>query len=543
MPLVLPPNVSEKQFQKALDAFAGVVGRQWVLATEEDRYTYMDIYAPGDADKHTPSAAVGPQSAEEVQAIVRLANEYKVPLWPISRGKNLGYGAAAPVMPGTVVLDLGRMKRIIEVNERYGYCLIEPGVGFFDLFAYIQENKIPLWMSVPANAWGSVVGNALERGYGYTPYGENTKNICGMEIVLPNGEMIRTGTGAMSNSPNWHLFKYGFGPSWDQVFVQSNYGVVTKMGMWLMPEPEATLGLNMQLPDPDDIGWAVDALQPLRMNGVLQQSPSIGNSLRVVATQTPRSQWYDGDGALPDDVLRAILDKYNLGWWGVNLRLLRLRRSQRSPRQNHQSRLRETHQAGIRSREVASRRSHREFRRRRSQHQPALQIINWRGGRGGHLGFSPVLPASSEHVLKQFHSTKKRYEEIGVDYYGSFTLFERYTTNVNMMIYDRDDAALTTKVRNLFTVLVADAAKEGYSEYRTHISFMDDVALSFDYNNHALLRLNEAVKDALDPNGILAPGKQGIWPKAFRGSPRMMPESPHPLARAIYQFRRDRWPP
>jgi 4-cresol dehydrogenase (hydroxylating) flavoprotein subunit len=72
MPLVLPPNVSEKQFQKALDAFAGVVGRQWVLATEEDCYTSMDIYAPGDADQHTPSAAVGPQSAEEVQAIVRL---------------------------------------------------------------------------------------------------------------------------------------------------------------------------------------------------------------------------------------------------------------------------------------------------------------------------------------------------------------------------------------------------------------------------------------------------------------------------------------
>ena len=216
MPVVLPPNVSEKKFQKALDAFAGVVGRQWVLATDEDRYTYMDIYAPGDADKHIPSAAVGPQSAEEVQAIVRIANEYKIPLWPISRGKNLGYGAAAPEMPGTVVLDLGRMKRIIEVNERFGYCLIEPGVGFFDLFAHLQEHKIPLWMSVPANAWGSVVGNALERGYGYTPYGENTRNICGLEVVLPTGEMIRTGTGAMSNSACWQLFKYGFGPSWDQ---------------------------------------------------------------------------------------------------------------------------------------------------------------------------------------------------------------------------------------------------------------------------------------------------------------------------------------
>ena len=174
MSIVLPPNVSEKSFQKALDAFAGVVGKQWVLATDEDRGAYMDIYAAGDADRHLPSAAVGPQSPEEVQAIIRIANEHKVPLWPISRGKNLGYGAAAPRMSGTVVLDLGRMKRILEVNERFGYCLIEPGVGFFDLFNYLQANKIPLWMSVPANAWGSVVGNALERGYGYTPYGDNT---------------------------------------------------------------------------------------------------------------------------------------------------------------------------------------------------------------------------------------------------------------------------------------------------------------------------------------------------------------------------------
>jgi len=517
MPLILPPHVDEKTFQKALDAFAGVVGRQWVLATDEDRYTYMDIYAPGDAETHTPGAAVGPASAEEVQAIVRLANEYKVPLWPISRGKNLGYGAAAPVMPGTIVLDLGRMKKIIDVDERYGYCVLEPGVGFFDLFAHLQENKIPLWMSVPANAWGSVVGNALERGYGYTPYGENTRNICGMEIVLPTGDMVRTGTGAMSNSPNWHLFKYGFGPSWDQVFAQSNFGVVTKMGMWLMPEPEATLGLRMQLPNPDDVGWAIDELQPLRLNGVLQQNPSIGNSLRVVASQTPRSQWYQGDGALPDDVLRTILDEYHLGWWGIDLRLYGY------------DEVNEAHAKIIKA--AFAKHTQQEFEvvkwhrgdpiQNSGAGVPAtnaLQIINWRGGRGGHVGFSPVLPANSEHVLRQFHSTKKRYEEIGVDYYGSFTLFDRYAINVNMMVYDRDDHALTKKVRDLFKVLVADAAKEGYSEYRTHISFMDDVALSFDYNNHAMRRLNETVKDALDPNGVLAPGKQGIWPKTYRGS-------------------------
>jgi len=515
MRLLLPPRVTEKSFQKALDAFTSVVGKQWVLATDQDRETFMDFYAAGDADAHVPSAAVGPQSVEEVQAIVRIANEYKVPLWPISRGKNLGYGAAAPCLTGTVVLDLGRMNRILEVNERFGYCLIEPGVGFFDLFDYLRANNVKLWMSVPANAWGSVVGNALERGYGYTPYGENTRNICGLEVVLPNGDLVRTGTGAMANSTSWQLFKYGYGPSWDQLFVQSNFGIVTKMGMWLMPEPEATLGLNIQLPHPDDVGWAVDELAPLRMRGVIEQSPSIGNSLRFVATRTQRSEWYTGDGALPDHVLMEILQKNGLGWWTINLRLygyeevneVHARIIQQAFRRHTQQEIQvvkwhrgdpiEDSGAGVPSTQ-------------------ALQIINWRGGRGGHIGFSPVLPATSEHVLKQFHSTKRRYEEIGVDYYGSFTLFERYTTNVNMMVYDRDDREMTSKVRALFKVLIADAAKEGYSEYRTHLSYMDDVARTFDFNNHALRRLNEAVKDTLDPNGILAPGKQGIWPRALR---------------------------
>jgi 4-cresol dehydrogenase (hydroxylating) flavoprotein subunit len=517
MAIVLPPNVSEKTFQQALTAFAGVVGRQWVLATEEDRYTYMDIYAAGDADQHVPSAAVGPQSAEEVQAIVRLANEFKIPLWPISRGKNLGYGAAAPEMTGTVVLDLGRMKRIIDVDERFGYCLIEPGVGFFDLFAHLQENKIPLWMSVPANAWGSVVGNALERGYGYTPYGENTRNICGMEIVLPTGEMIRTGTGAMANSKCWQLFKYGYGPSWDQAFVQSNYGVVTKMGMWLMPEPEATLGLNMKLDEFEDLGWVIDALQPLRLSGALAQNPSIGNSIRSVAARSQRSEWYQGDGAMPDDVLREVLKKFNLGYWAVNLRLYGY------------DEVNEAHAKIIKA--AFAKHTKQEFEvvkwhrgdpiENSGAGVPStavLQAINWRGGRGGHVGFSPVLPARGDLAMKQFHSTKKRYEEIGVDYFCSWTLFDRYVTNVNMMVYDRDDAAMTSRVRALFKALVTDAAAEGYSEYRTHLSYMDEVALSFDYNNHALRRFNETVKDALDPNGILAPGKQGIWPKALRGS-------------------------
>lgn len=64
--------------------------------------------------------------------------------------------------------------------------------------------------------------------------------------------------------------------------------------------------------------------------------------------------------------------------------------------------------------------------------------------------------------------------------------------------------------------LIAACAAEGYGEYRTHILFADQVAQTYGWNNQALRTFNETIKDSLDPNGILAPGRNGIWPKTYR---------------------------
>ena len=70
--------------------------------------------------------------------------------------------------------------------------------------------------------------------------------------------------------------------------------------------------------------------------------------------------------------------------------------------------------------------------------------------------------------------------------------------------------------RAIFKHMVETAAEHGWCEYRTHIAFMDTVADSYSFNNHALHRFHETLKDAVDPNGILSPGKSGIWPKHMR---------------------------
>ena len=514
MNLILPAGVTQESFGAALAAFERVLGKEHVLATDSDRETYLDLYAPGDEIAHAPSAALVASSTEQVQEVVRIANRHRIPLWPISRGKNFGYGGSAPAMPGTVVLDLTRMKRILEVNAGLGYCIIEPGVGFFDLHEYLATHRIPLWMGIPGNAWGSVLGNALERGFSAAPYGEHAASLCGLEVVLPDGELLRTGSGAMANSATWPLFKAGFGPAWDQMFVQSNFGIVTKAGFWLMPEPEATLSLRMALPQPEDVGWLIDVLTPLRLSGVIPHNVGVPSYMGSATTTSQRREWYEGEGALPDEVVAAMMRKTGAGWWNVNIKLHGL------PEVNEAHRaLIEKAFAGHTDRKFAITRWKRGDRGPGGGPVPGvfpLQIVNWHGGRGGHIGFSPILPPDRKLVLEQLERTRRRYKEFGVDFSSTFYVCGRHLINVNLMLYDRDDAAMTRRTRELFAALVDDAARAGYGEYRTHLTYMDQVARSFDFNDHALLRLNEKLKDAVDPAGILAPGKSGIWPKSYR---------------------------
>src|SRR5690606_15435045 len=131
----LDPNA----FAEALRAMRGIVGDSFVFAEEPQLVGYRDHFAMKPPEAHAASAAVAPKSVEEIQQLLAVAREHGIPVWTISTGRNLGYGGAAPAMPGTLVLDLKRMNRILEVNEKHAYVVVEPGVSYKDLYLHLQR--------------------------------------------------------------------------------------------------------------------------------------------------------------------------------------------------------------------------------------------------------------------------------------------------------------------------------------------------------------------------------------------------------------------
>ena len=133
--------------------------------------------------------AIRPRSHEEVLRCIEAANVYKVRLYPISQGHNWGYGGATPVQDDSVVMDLSEMKRILDFDGELGIVTLEPGVTQAQLSAFLIESN-DQYLS-PVHGGGpqcSIIGNALERGYGLTPVVDHFAAVTSLRAVLGSGE-------------------------------------------------------------------------------------------------------------------------------------------------------------------------------------------------------------------------------------------------------------------------------------------------------------------------------------------------------------------
>ncbi len=508
--IALPKGVSETQFDKAIEEFRTILGKGNVLVEAEQLAPYTKIMMPVDESEHTPSAAITPASVEQIQAILAVCTRYKVPVWPISTGRNLGYGSAAPATRGQVVLDLKRMNRIIEVDADLCTALVEPGVTYRQMHDYLKENEIPLWLDPPgSSALAGILGNALDRGVGYTPYGDHFLFQCGMEVVLANGELLRTGMGSIPNSNTWQVFKWGYGPYLDGLFTQSNFGIVTKLGMWLLPQPPAFKPFVVRFNEEGDINKIVETLRPLRIAMVIPNAVVIAGALWEAGAFLKRSDYYEGPGAISDAAVRKIMKQHELGQWNLYAALYG------TPEQIDVN-WKIVHGAFTAAGgEVLTEEqvgdspifSYRRDLMRGDMNLQEFGLYNWRGG-GGSIWFSPVSQSRGSETHKQMAMAKGILAEFGLDYVGEFIVGWRDMHHIIDLLYDRSDPEQMKNAYACYDKLLDVFAKEGYGTYRTNTAFMGKVAQAY---GSAQQNINQRLKQALDPDGIIAPGKSGIF--------------------------------
>lgn len=507
-PRQLPAHLDAGAFAAAVKELRVVVGAEWVFADPESTLPYAKSFTPDPRHEHLPSGAVAPASVEEVQAILKIANTYKLPLWTVSTGKNMGYGCATPASSGQMILDMKRMNRIIAIDAELGTALVEPGVTYQDLHDYLEANNLPYWLDVPTvGPIVSPVGNTLERGVGYTPYGDHFFMQCGMEVVLADGTVVRTGMGSVKNSTTWQAFKWGYGPYLDGIFTQSNFGVVTKMGFWLMPKPPAFKPFMVRHNEMTDVAKIVDAMRPFRMNNLIPNVVLMMGAAYQIAMFHRREELWDKPESIPEDVVREFAKSHGLGMWNTYFALYGTDEIIAAIEPIVRRAFEASGGEVLTEAEMGGNKWFQHHKNLMSG-QLTLEekgIMRWRGG--GMCCFAPVAPAKGIETQQQTELAKEILGRYGFDYSVAYAIGGRELHHLIFIQYDKDDAAEEKKADDCIREMITRFGARGWASYRTGVNTMDLVAQQYGDANRAL---NARIKQALDPNHILSPGKQGI---------------------------------
>jgi 4-cresol dehydrogenase (hydroxylating) len=518
---------------------AEVVGNEYVL---RDSSTLTRYARTTGFVQILPDAVVLPKCTHEVQSIVRIARENKLALYPISGGKNWGYGDAAPTQEHQIVIDLSRMNKIIEVNEESCYAVIEPGVTQGALATKLKLHHPTLWMDATgAGESCSIVGNFSDRGFGHTRYSDHYVSAAQLQVVLGTGEVIETGFGSYPNAHAAHTYKWGIGPILDGLFTQSNFGIITRLTVNLMPAPEDYCIYAFSIASDEDFAEALSVLSRLRLEGVIQSAVHIANDLRAISGKT-RYPWeaMKGETPLRERVRQELARSFHVARWtgtgiitGNPLVIAALRSTLKKRLAKYNPKFIPKKILGSIS---LAKRVTQKIPRLASMSrylelismladmltgQPsndALYGATWRvrddkKGKGsydpldagaGLAWISPILPATPKCLKEVLSFLPKIFEKHTFDFMATFTMInERSLVLVSNISFDQSRPEEVELAKTCYQEALDELFCRGYVPYRM------DPKSSAKLTSHApsFWKLVQNIKLAADPDHVISPGR------------------------------------
>lgn len=326
----------------------------------------------------------------------------------------------------------------------------------------------------------------LDRGFGYTAQGNHQDYICGMEVILPDGDIIRTGQWAVDNSPSAFACRAGFGPQVDGLFLQSNLGIVTKLGISVQPQPETMMSVCLEMEDLEDLQNLVDILADLRREDILQNDPSIFNVFRNISRMGPRHQVYPDPGAIPDDALKTMMKENGWFYWRTwfsfygakEMVLFRLAFTQKTiTRISPRSRLSHKLFEGQDGEKVDPTTIPTEWQPTNAG-VPTIRFastVDYNAsseGKGGHLDFSPILTYGGKLNLEWYQEVTRISRDHGFDSFVGGHAFSKHIILIHIILFDRTDEAHVSSAKALWHALNSKAREYNLANYRTHLDYM-----------------------------------------------------------------------
>ena len=236
---------------KHLQAFKSIVGDSYVFADEET----LNNYAHDETENlhYLPEVVIKPRTAEEISAILKICNADRIPVTPRGAGTGLS-GGALPHLGG-VLLSMERMNSILEIDERNLQVTTEPGVITEVLQNAVKEKKL-FYPPDPSSRGSCFIGGNIAENSGgpkAVKYGVVKDYVINLEVVLPSGEIIWTGSNVLKNSTGYNLTQLIVGS-------EGTLGIVTKIVLKLIPLPEFDLLMLVPFKNLEEAGEAVSAI-------------------------------------------------------------------------------------------------------------------------------------------------------------------------------------------------------------------------------------------------------------------------------------------
>jgi len=210
-------------FQKLIE----IVGKENFTDQLEELVPYS---YDASMNVHRPDAAVWPESTEQVSEIVKFANENKIPVVPRGAGTSLS-GGAIPIHGG-IIIDLSRMNRMLEISIENRYARVQAGVVCDDLNRELAKYRFTFPPDPASSSVSTIGGNVSTNAGGIkgAKYGTTRDYVLGLQVVLPTGEVMRTGSYTMKCVSGYDLTKLFIGS-------EGTLGVITEVTLKINPIP------------------------------------------------------------------------------------------------------------------------------------------------------------------------------------------------------------------------------------------------------------------------------------------------------------------